>query len=129
MDLPEMEKRMRRLGLIWDDIEESFIRGSGPGGQKINKTSSTVRLRHRPSGLEIRCQEERSQVMNRQRALERLCDALEARQREARLMATQEKEKERRRNRPRPNGVKRRMVADKRHRSVVKKQRQSRNDE
>lgn len=120
---------MSRAGLAWEDIEETFIRGSGPGGQKINKTSSTVRLRHVPTGLEVRCQEERSQSLNRQRALERLCEALETRQREAREAARDAKEKERRRSRPKPAGLKRRMVADKRHRSVVKKQRQSRSDD
>ena len=119
----DTEDWMERLGLSWNDIEESFIRGSGPGGQKINKTSSTVRLMHRPSGIEIKCQEERSQSMNRQRALVRLCEAIEERRRAAALAARQEREKERRRKRPKPAGVKRRMVESKRRRAQVKSRR------
>ncbi len=61
MALPDHEaiaKRMTRLGIREDDLEEEFVRGSGPGGQKINKTSSTVVLRHVPTGLEVRCEKE-----------------------------------------------------------------------
>lgn len=112
--------RLRRLGVEPEEIEESFLRGSGPGGQKINKTSSTVRLVHRPSGLEVRCQDERSQSLNRQVALERLCAALEARQRAAAASARAEREKERRRQRQKPAGVKRRMVEAKRRRGQTK---------
>jgi len=96
-DAFSVDDRLRRLGVTPGEIEETFLRGSGPGGQKINKTSSTVRLVHRPTGLEVRCQEERSQALNRQVAMERLCAALEARQRAATAAARSEKEKERRR--------------------------------
>ncbi len=113
-------RRLRRLGIDAEDLEETFVRGTGPGGQKINKTASTVRLAHRPSGVEVRCQEERSQAANRRLALERLCDILEARQREAAAAQQQAREKERRRQRPRPAGVKRRMLESKRHRSRLK---------
>jgi len=115
-----VEDRLRRLGVELDDLEESFIRGSGPGGQKINKTSSTVRLRHRPSGLEVRCQEERSQAQNRLTALERLCTALENRQRAEAAARQAEREKARRRARPKPPRVKRRMLEDKRRRGETK---------
>jgi protein subunit release factor B len=115
-----IEERLRRLGIEPEELEESFIRGSGPGGQKINKTSSTVRLVHRPSGLEVRCQDERSQAQNRATALERLCAALETRQRAAAAARRAEREKERRRQRPKPPRVKRRMLEDKRRRGETK---------
>lgn len=56
---------MRRLGVREEEFEESFIRSGGPGGQNVNKVATCVALRHRPSGLEVRCQQERSQALNR----------------------------------------------------------------
>ena len=73
-----IQSRLRALGVDISDVDERFVRGSGPGGQKINKTSSTVWLRHRPSGTEVRCQAQRSQSANRERAWQELCDRLEA---------------------------------------------------
>ena len=124
-----LETRLTRLGISPADLEETFIRGSGAGGQKINKTSSTVRLMHRPSGIEVRCQEERSQSLNRQRALERLCDILEARRAAQALAARQAREKVRRQNRPKPPRVKRRMVEAKRRRGATKAKRRPPSDE
>ena len=115
-----LEDRLRRLGVNPGDIEETFIRGSGPGGQKINKTSSTVRLVHRPTGVEVRCQDERSQAQNRLTALERLCETLENRQRAAAAARQAEREKERRRRRPKPPRVKRRILENKRRRGETK---------
>jgi protein subunit release factor B len=115
-----LSERLRRLGVDPADVDESFVRGSGPGGQKINKTSSTVRLRHPPTGVEVRCQEERSQSQNRLLAWERLCRQLEDRQQAAADAAQAAREKERRRRRPKPPGVKRRMLADKRRRGETK---------
>lgn len=115
-----LEERLRRLGVAPGDIEETFIRGSGPGGQKINKTSSTVRLVHRPTGVEVRCQDERSQAQNRLAAMERLCESLENRQRAAAAARQAERERERRRRRPRPPRVKRRILEDKRRRGETK---------
>ena len=60
-----LKKRMAKLGIIEDELIERFIKGSGHGGQKINKTSSCVYLHHRPSGIEIKCQAQRSREMNR----------------------------------------------------------------
>lgn len=73
----QLEERMRSLNIREDELEESFVRGSGSGGQKINRTSSCVLLRHRPTGLEVRCQSERSQGINRFIARRMLCDRFE----------------------------------------------------
>ena len=110
----ELLRRMAQLGIREADLDESFIRGSGSGGQKINKTSSCVYLRHRPSGIEVKCQQERSQVMNRFYARRELCDRLEARQRGEASARQQEFEKIRRQKRRRSRRQKQRMVADKR---------------
>ncbi|OPZ60280.1 MAG: Peptide chain release factor 1 [Deltaproteobacteria bacterium ADurb.Bin510] len=60
-----LKARMAELGLREEDIEERFIHGGGRGGQKLNKTASCVWLKHLPSGLEVKCQQERSQSLNR----------------------------------------------------------------
>ena len=66
---PKKEKElfveMARLGIRETDLIETFVRSGGKGGQKVNKSSSCVRLRHLPTGIEVKCQAERSQVMNR----------------------------------------------------------------
>ncbi|MES2595263.1 MAG: peptide chain release factor-like protein [Verrucomicrobiota bacterium] len=122
-DQDALEKRMTKLGIREDDLQEDFVRGSGPGGQKINKTSSTVVLRHVPTGIEVRCQKERSQVMNRHWARVELCDRLETALKDARMAVQNEREKVRRQNRPRPRGVKRKMLQGKRERGEVKRNR------
>ncbi len=99
------------------------MRGAGPGGQKINKTSSTVWLQHRPTGVEVRCQRERSQAANRETAWRELCDKLEARVRAATAAAVDVREAERRRTRQKSRGQKVRMVASKRHRARIKARR------
>lgn len=73
----ELEKRMNALGIREQDIEEKFIRSSGPGGQKVNKTSSCVHLKHIPSSMEIKMQRQRTQGLNRYYARKRLCELLE----------------------------------------------------
>ena len=60
-----LQERMDRLGVSESDFRETFIRSSGPGGQKVNKTSSCVQLLHVPTGLAVKCQQERSQALNR----------------------------------------------------------------
>jgi protein subunit release factor B len=120
---PSLASRLAALGVRSDDIEERFIRGSGPGGQKINKTSSTVWLRHRPTGIEVRCQAERSQAANRERAWLEMCDRLEQRQRAARDAAQQLREKSRRQTRQKSHGQKVRMIQAKKHRARNKARR------
>lgn len=73
----ELRERMEKLGIREEDLVEKFIRGSGHGGQKINKTASCVYLKHEPSGIEIKCQQDRSRVMNRYLARRELCEQLE----------------------------------------------------
>jgi len=60
-----LRERMEALGVREEDIEEKFIRSSGSGGQKVNKTSTCVYLRHIPTGIEVKCMMERSQSLNR----------------------------------------------------------------
>ncbi|MBL9133182.1 MAG: peptide chain release factor-like protein [Verrucomicrobiaceae bacterium] len=125
-DLPDdnaLRQRMQRLRIQEDDLEESFIRGAGAGGQKINKTSSTVVLRHIPSGIEIRCQRERSQSQNRHQARVELCDRLESIYQAANLEIQNAREKKRRQNRARPRGLKREILKEKRHRGGIKQNR------
>ncbi|PTY05893.1 peptide chain release factor-like protein [Opitutaceae bacterium EW11] len=121
MDLPtQIQTRLDALGILVADVEERFVRGSGPGGQKINKTSSTVVLRHRPTQLEVRVQRERSQAANRELAWEELCDRLAERAREQVAAQKHAREKARRRSRTKSRAQKARMVADKRRRGDLK---------
>lgn len=121
MDLPtQIQTQLDALGVLASDIEEKFVRGSGPGGQKINKTSSTVWLRHRPTGVEVRIQRERSQAANRELAWAELCEKLKARVRAAEAARRDQVEKARRRNRRKSPGQKARMVEAKRRRRSTK---------
>ena len=76
----ELEARMAALGLREEDLQEKYVRSSGPGGQKVNKTASCVYLKHVPTGMEVKMQRERSQLLNRYYARKRLCELLEAEQ-------------------------------------------------
>ncbi|ACB75681.1 peptide chain release factor family protein [Opitutus terrae] len=121
MALPiQIVERLNRLGVRVEEVDERFVRGSGPGGQKINKTSSTVWLRHGPTGVEVRCQAERSQAANREVAWWELCEKLEARVRREREASLQAREAERRRTRQKSRRQKARMVQAKRHRAQHK---------
>ena len=74
----ELLERMAKLEIREEDLVEKFVKGSGRGGQKINKTSSCVYLKHLPSGIEVKIQRERSQALNRYFARRTLCDKLAA---------------------------------------------------
>jgi len=65
---------MKQLGIDEDDLIEKFILGSGKGGQKVNKTSSCVYLKHLPTGIEVKCQQGRSRELNRYVARYELCE-------------------------------------------------------
>lgn len=94
-------RRMAALGIAEADLQEWFIRGGGPGGQKTNKTSSTVCLRHKPTGLEVRCARERSQSLNRFLARRELCDKIVVKLHGEKSKRQQEIEKIRRQKRRR----------------------------
>ena len=76
----ELGDRMQACRLREEDLEESFVRSSGPGGQRVNKTSSCVYLLHKPTGLEVKMQRTRTQRLNRFYARRRMCELLEAKQ-------------------------------------------------
>ncbi|MGH7936510.1 MAG: peptide chain release factor family protein [Chthoniobacterales bacterium] len=114
-------ERMRRLGIQPDDLEESFARSGGPGGQHVNKVSTAVTLRHLPSGLSVTAQDSRSQTRNRALARERLLTALEGRIENTRRRRRAEAAQQRRRNSPRPPRLKKKILETKRKRSQLKK--------
>lgn len=114
---------MRKLAIREADLEESFTRSSGPGGQHVNKVSTAVTLRHLPTGTSVTVQDSRSQAVNRKLARERLLDAIESAQERHRMAQVAKREKERRRKSRRPPAVKRKILESKRKRGELKKQR------
>ena len=120
----ELAARMRRLGVEERDFEERFIRSGGPGGQNVNKVSTCVVLRHRPSGLQVRCQQERSQALNRFFARRMLLQRLEAQRLGALSEAAARIAKIRRQKRKRSKRAKEKVLAAKRLQSEKKALRQ-----
>ena len=116
----ELEARYAALGIREADLEEQFVRSSGAGGQNVNKVATCVVLRHRLSGLEVKCQQERSQALNRFLARRLLCEKLEAQVQGRRSAEQQRREKIRRQKRRRSRRAKEKMLAEKRHRSGIK---------
>jgi protein subunit release factor B len=120
-----LEERMTRLGIREQDLVEKFILGAGSGGQKLNKTSSCVYLRHAISGLEVKCQRERSRELNRFMARRELCEKLEERILGQKSARQQGIEKIRRQKRRRSRRQKEHMLNDKRQHSAKKQSRRS----
>lgn len=116
----KLHERMEALGIAEADLTEAFIRGSGSGGQKINKTSSCVQLRHAPSGIEIKCQSSRLQASNRFFARRDLCDKLEEKLLGIKSQKKQAQEKIRRQKRRRSRRAKEKMLESK-HKQSDKK--------
>ena len=116
-----LHARMRKLGIREADLEESFARSSGPGGQNVNKVATAVTLRHSPTGTSVTVQDSRSQAVNRKLALERLLDAIESAREQRRAAEIAQREKARRRKSPRPAALKRKILESKRKRGELKK--------
>jgi protein subunit release factor B len=106
----KLRERMGRLGLLEEELEEHFIRGSGKGGQKVNKTSSCVQLIHASSSMEVRCQKTRSQADNRYWARHELCERIEEQVLGEQSARQQAVEKIRRQKRRRSRRAKARML-------------------
>ncbi len=121
----KFQRRLAALGLNESEIEESFCRSAGPGGQHVNKVSTAVELRHRPTGLAVRVQDSRSQALNRRLARERLLDAIEARQHSIIEKEKARKARLRRQKARRPAAIKRQMLEEKRRRSALKELRKT----
>ncbi len=121
----ELRDRMDALNIREEDIEESFVRSQGRGGQNVNKVSTCVQLRHIPTGVEVKCQEERSQALNRYRARVILTNKIDEMLRGKESAERQRIEKIRRQKRKRSKRAKEKMLAEKRIVSEKKKLRTS----
>ena len=113
-------ERMARLGVAESDLRETFVRSSGPGGQKVNKTSTCVQLVHVPTGLTVKCQRERSQALNRFLARRLLLDRIEKLQKGVVEAERARAEKIRRQKRKRSKRAKEKMLEGKRRQSEKK---------
>ena len=113
-------KRMLSLGIIESDLEESFVRSSGAGGQKVNKASTCVVLRHIPTGIEVKCQISRSQIENRFYARRILCDRYESQVLKIKTEKDYERFRIRRQKKKRSKRAKEKMLEQKQQRAEVK---------
>ena len=116
----ELKRRMHQLGVYEKDFKEAFVRSSGPGGQNVNKTSTCVVLRHIPTGLQVKCQQERSQRLNRHKARWIILERIEQQKKAEQLKAIQQMEKQRRQRRKRTTALKEEVLAQKHYRSAQK---------
>ncbi len=108
-----LQEKMSSLGVREEDIEESFVRSSGKGGQKVNKTSSCVYLKHVPTGIEVKCSKERSQSLNRYHARVILAGRIERLIKGRESEEVKKIEKIRRQKRKRSKRAKEKMLEDK----------------
>lgn len=116
----QLDRRMAQLGILGNDLRERFILGSGRGGQKVNKTSSCVHLRHPPSGIVIKCQKTRSRALNRYYARKELCERIQGRIRDEMNERQQKDQKIRRQKRRRSRRQKEKMLEAKRRQGTKK---------
>ena len=117
----QLREKMEALDIREEDIEESFIRSSGKGGQHVNKTSTCVYLKHLPTGIEVKCQEERSQALNRYRARVILAKKIEQLIKGKESEEIRRIEKIQRQKRKRSKRAKEKMLAEKRITSEKKR--------
>ena len=121
--MESIEQRLKRNRIEEDDLEESFVLGSGKGGQKINKTSSCVHLKHLPTGKEVSCQETRSRERNREIARQRLCEMFERERHEEKREKARQLARRRYQNRKPSKAEKKRRLEAKKRRSEKKEYR------
>jgi len=115
-----LKKRMEALGIHENDLVEKFILGSGSGGQKINKTSSCVYLKHIPTQIEVKCQRGRSREMNRFQARRELCDQIAEKIHNEKTARKREQEKIRQQKKRRSRRLQKKILEEKRKRSETK---------
>ena len=118
--IEKIKQLMAEASVFEDDLEESFIMGGGPGGQKTNKTSSVVRLSHEPSGVAVKVGESRSREDNRWLARRMLAETILDNEHKRKSAARQKAEKIRRQKRRRSRRQKQKMLADKHAHSEIK---------
>ena len=118
--LQALERRLAGLGIREQDLRESFVTSQGKGGQNVNKVATCVVLVHAPSGTAVKCQQERSQGLNRYLARKLLADKVEEQKLGAESRRVQEAERIRRQKRRRSRRSKQRMLVDKHARAAVK---------
>ena len=121
----QLAQRMAALGVSEAEIEESFVRSGGHGGQNVNKTSTCVMLVHRPTGMQVKCQETRQQGLNRFIARRILLDKIEEKKNGFVAAQRSEIERIRRQKRKRSRRAKNRMLADKSHQAEKKSARRA----
>ena len=117
----QLREKMEALNIREEDIQETFIRSGGRGGQHVNKTSTCVYLKHIPTGIEVKCQEERSQALNRYRARVILANKVEQLIKGRESEEIQRIEKIRRQKRKRSKRAKEKMLAEKKITSEKKR--------
>jgi peptide chain release factor len=118
-----LQQEMHKLGISEADLVEKFILGSGSGGQKVNKTASCVYLKHTPSGIEVKCQKDRSREMNRFFAGRLLCERVESLIEGVKTKREKEIQKIRQQKKRRSRRSKEKMLEDKRRVSSKKQNR------